>query len=89
MTDPTARRSRLTNIVVSGHNVEVPEHFRVHVAEKMAHLERYDDTIDHFAVELFHENNHRQSTVYRPPRSPAAAPPSSRQDHGRGARLTS
>ncbi|PZS38566.1 MAG: ribosome-associated translation inhibitor RaiA [Pseudonocardiales bacterium] len=51
------------NIIVSGHNVEVPEHYRAHVAEKMAHLQRYDDTIDHFDVELSHENNHRQSKL--------------------------
>ena len=29
-------------IVVTGRNVEVPEHFRVHVAEKVERLERYD-----------------------------------------------
>ena len=50
-------------IVVNGHNVEVPEHFRVHVAEKMAHLQRYDDKIIRYAVELFHENNHRQAKL--------------------------
>jgi len=50
-------------IVVNGHNVKVSEHFRVHVAEKMANVQRYDDTIIHYAVELFHENNHRQSKL--------------------------
>jgi ribosomal subunit interface protein len=50
-------------IVVNGHNVEVAEHFRVHVAEKMAHLQRYDDKIIRYAVELFHENNHRQAKL--------------------------
>jgi ribosomal subunit interface protein len=29
----------------------------------MAHLERYDDKIIHYAVELFHENNRRQSKL--------------------------
>jgi ribosomal subunit interface protein len=48
-------------IVVSGRNVEVPEHFRVHVAEKMARLERYDHKIVGMEVELFHERNPRQS----------------------------
>jgi ribosomal subunit interface protein len=51
------------NIAVNGRNVEVPEHYRMHVAEKMAHLERYDDKIIHYAVELFHENNRRQSKL--------------------------
>ena len=51
------------NIAVTGRNVEVPEHYRVHVAEKMAHLERYDDKIIHYEVELFHENNRRQSKL--------------------------
>jgi ribosomal subunit interface protein len=50
-------------ILVNGHNVEVPEHFRVHVAEKMAHLLRYDDKIIRYDVELFHENNRRQSKL--------------------------
>jgi ribosomal subunit interface protein len=50
-------------IVVNGHSVEVPEHFRMHVAEKMAHLQRYDDKISRYDVELFHENNHRQSKL--------------------------
>lgn len=48
-------------IVVTGRNVEVPEHFRVHVAEKLARLERYDHKIVGMEVELFHEPNRRQS----------------------------
>jgi ribosomal subunit interface protein len=48
-------------IVVTGRNVEVPEHFRVHVAEKVARLERYDHKIVGLEVELFHERNRRQS----------------------------
>jgi ribosomal subunit interface protein len=47
-------------IVVTGRNVEVPEHFRVHVAEKVARLERYDHKIVGLEVELFHERNRRQ-----------------------------
>ncbi len=47
-------------IVVTGRNVEVPEHFRVHVAEKVARLERYDHNIVGMEVELFHERNRRQ-----------------------------
>ena len=47
-------------IVVTGRNVEVPDHFRVHVAEKLARLERYDHKIVGMEVELFHEPNRRQ-----------------------------
>lgn len=50
-------------IVVNGRNVEVPEHYRMHVKEKMAHVQRYNDKIIYYAVELFHENNHRQSKL--------------------------
>lgn len=47
-------------IVVTGRNVEVPEHFRVHVAEKVSRLERYDHKMVGMEVELFHEPNRRQ-----------------------------
>jgi ribosomal subunit interface protein len=48
-------------IVVTGRNVEVPSHFRVHVADKLARLERYDHKIVGMEVELFHEPNRRQA----------------------------
>jgi ribosomal subunit interface protein len=47
-------------IVVTGRNVEVPEHFRIHVSEKVARLERYDHRMVGMEVELFHEPNRRQ-----------------------------
>jgi len=49
------------DIVVKGRNVEVPEHYRVHVADKMARIERYDNKVIRYDVELFHERNPRQS----------------------------
>ncbi|SHG46162.1 ribosome hibernation-promoting factor, HPF/YfiA family [Streptoalloteichus hindustanus] len=49
------------DIVVKGRNVEVPEHYRAHVAEKLARLERYDRKVISFDVELFHEPNRRQA----------------------------
>ncbi|MFD4642189.1 ribosome hibernation-promoting factor, HPF/YfiA family [Lentzea sp. NPDC058436] len=49
------------DIVVKGRNVEVPDHYRVHVAEKLARLERYDRKVIRYDVELFHEPNRRQS----------------------------
>lgn len=50
-----------SEIVVKGRNVEVPDHFRVYVSEKLARLERFDPTIYHFDVELQHERNRRQA----------------------------
>lgn len=49
------------DIVVKGRNVEVPEHFRSHVAEKLSRSERYDSKIIRVDVELSHETNRRQS----------------------------
>ncbi|WP_324194274.1 ribosome hibernation-promoting factor, HPF/YfiA family [Nocardia blacklockiae] len=46
--------------MVKGRNVEVPDHFRIHVAEKLSRLERFDPSIYLFDVELFHERNRRQ-----------------------------
>lgn len=47
-------------ITVTGRNVEVPDHFRGHVEEKLGRLERYDHKIVGMEVELFHEPNPRQ-----------------------------
>ncbi len=49
------------DIVVKGRNVEVPDHYRVHVADKLAKVERYDHKLIRVDVELFHERNPRQS----------------------------
>lgn len=49
------------DIVVKGRNVEVPEHFRQHVADKLSPALRLDDRVFRLDVELFHEKNPRQS----------------------------
>lgn len=49
------------DIVVKGRNVEVPEHYRVHVSDKLARIKRYDHKAIRYDVELFHERNPRQS----------------------------
>ncbi|WP_027345514.1 ribosome hibernation-promoting factor, HPF/YfiA family [Hamadaea tsunoensis] len=49
------------DIVVKGRNVEVPDHYRVHVADKLQKVERYDQKIQRIDVELLHERNPRQS----------------------------
>ncbi|MGH8960938.1 MAG: ribosome hibernation-promoting factor, HPF/YfiA family [Jatrophihabitantaceae bacterium] len=48
-------------IVVRGRNVVVPDHYRQHVTEKLAKLERYDHKISRTDVELNHERNPRQT----------------------------
>ncbi|MDT5036223.1 MAG: hypothetical protein QOE03_1408 [Micromonosporaceae bacterium] len=48
-------------IVVKGRNVEVPDHYRQHVTEKLNKIERYDQKVIRVDVELFHERNPRQS----------------------------
>ena len=49
------------DIVVKGRNVEVPEHFRQHVQDKLIRSERLDPRLMHVDVELSHEKNPRQS----------------------------
>jgi ribosomal subunit interface protein len=49
------------DVIVKGRNVDVPEHFRVHVTEKLNRVERYDNKIIEVDVELLHERNPRQS----------------------------
>ena len=50
-TPNTLGRSRV-DVVVKGRNVEVPDHYRVHVAEKLHKIERYDQKIIEVSVEL-------------------------------------
>lgn len=49
------------DIVVKGRNVEVPDHYRQLVAEKVSKVERYDQKIIRVDIELFHERNPRQT----------------------------
>jgi ribosomal subunit interface protein len=49
------------DIVVKGRNVEVPDHYRQHVSDKLQKVERYDQKLIRVDVELFHERNPRQS----------------------------
>jgi ribosomal subunit interface protein len=51
-------------IVVRGRNVEVPDHFRQHVWDKVSSSDRFDGKlkINRIDVELFHEKNPRQTS---------------------------
>lgn len=48
-------------IVVKGRNVEVPQHYRQLVDEKLAKVEKFDHKVIRVEVELYHEPNRRQS----------------------------
>jgi ribosomal subunit interface protein len=48
------------DIVVKGRNVEVPDHYRQHVTEKLDKAVRLDRKIIRVEVELLHERNPRQ-----------------------------
>ncbi len=58
--DETPEPELRAEIVVKGRNVEIPDHFRIYVSEKLSRLERFDRTIYLFDVELDHERNRRQ-----------------------------
>jgi ribosomal subunit interface protein len=47
-------------VVFKGRNVEVPDHYRIYVSQKLARLERFDRSIYLFDVELKHAPNRRQ-----------------------------
>jgi len=58
--DEQAETTPNAEVVVKGRNVEIPDHYRVYVSQKLARLERFDRTIYLFDVELDHERNRRQ-----------------------------
>src|SRR6201995_2866911 len=59
-TDEPPEPTATAEIVFKGRNVEIPDHFRVYVSQKLARAERFDKTIYLFDVELNHERNRRQ-----------------------------
>jgi ribosomal subunit interface protein len=59
-TENQAEPTSNAEIVFKGRNVEIPDHFRIYVSQKLARCERFDRTIYLFDVELDHERNRRQ-----------------------------
>jgi ribosomal subunit interface protein len=59
-TDEQAESTPHAEVVFKGRNVEIPDHFRSYVLQKLTRLERFDRTIYLFDVELDHERNRRQ-----------------------------
>lgn len=47
-------------VVVKGRNVEIPDHFRTYVSQKLIRVERLDRSVYLFDVELKHARNRRQ-----------------------------
>jgi ribosomal subunit interface protein len=62
LADPDEQAEQITRaeVVIKGRNVEIPDHFRIYVSQKLARLERFDRSIYLFDVELNHERNRRQ-----------------------------
>lgn len=61
--DSSPRGTTTAEVVVKGRTLGeggVPDHFRIHVADKLSRLERLDPSIYLFDVELTHERNRRQ-----------------------------
>ncbi len=58
--DQGAADGPTASIQVTGRNVEIPDHYRVYVGQKLARVERIDNAIQRFDVELEHEKNRRQ-----------------------------
>ncbi|GIL28665.1 ribosome hibernation-promoting factor, HPF/YfiA family [Actinocatenispora comari] len=49
------------DVVIKGRNLEVPDHFRQLITDKMNKIGRYDPKMFEVDVELSHERNRRQS----------------------------
>lgn len=59
-TDEQPESTTQAEVVVKGRNVEIPDHYRIYVSQKLARLERFDRGVYLFDVELDHERNRRQ-----------------------------
>jgi ribosomal subunit interface protein len=59
-TDGQAQPTADAEVVFKGRNVEIPDHYRVYVSQKLARVERLDHSIYLFDVELKHAPNRRQ-----------------------------
>jgi ribosomal subunit interface protein len=59
-TDEPVEQTTNAEVVFKGRNVEIPDHYRIYVSQKLARLERFDRSIYLFDVELKHAPNRRQ-----------------------------
>ncbi|MGV0991791.1 MAG: ribosome hibernation-promoting factor, HPF/YfiA family [Mycobacterium sp.] len=58
--DENSEATAEPDVRLTGRNVEIPDHYRVYVAQKLSRAERIDHSIQRFDVELAHEKNRRQ-----------------------------
>jgi ribosomal subunit interface protein len=58
--DDQADTAPSAEVVVKGRNVEIPDHFRIYVSQKLVRVERLDRSIRLFDIELKHAPNRRQ-----------------------------
>jgi ribosomal subunit interface protein len=47
-------------VVVTGRHTDAPAHYRAHIAQRLARLERYSSHVVHFDVVIDHEKNPRR-----------------------------
>jgi ribosomal subunit interface protein len=59
-TDAQGEPTTKAEVVYKGRNVEIPDHYRIYVSQKLVRLERFDRSIYLFDVELKHAPNRRQ-----------------------------
>lgn len=59
-TDGQGQPTATAEVVFKGRNVEIPDHYRLYVSQKLARLERFDRSIYLFDVQLKHAPNRRQ-----------------------------
>jgi ribosomal subunit interface protein len=59
--NPQGSSANEMEIVVTGRNIDAPDHYRAHIAHRLARLERYSSHVIHFDVMIDHEKNPRRS----------------------------
>jgi ribosomal subunit interface protein len=59
--NPQDRSADEMEIVVTGHNIDASDHYRAHIAQRLARLDRYSSHVVHFDVMIDHEKNPRRS----------------------------
>lgn len=59
--DTSSASELQADLIMSGRNVEIPDHFRVYMSSKLARFEHFDNSIFRFEVILYHEPNPRQA----------------------------
>ena len=59
-TKPQVSSDNEMEIVVTGRNIDAPAHYRAHIAQRLARLERYSSHVVHFDVVIEHEKNPRR-----------------------------